>query len=156
MIAAIQDFFYCASDMDRSVAFYRPLLGCEPRFASAYWTEFEVGGVAFGIHWSEGRPIARSDPGGAWAGATVSFRVEDIDRAAGALANGACPSRVKSTDNPGETAHRPRSGRKSCQPGDGSYDRIALGQTTVNILAHRERAPKDPIPHYGRRADQGV
>ena len=85
MIAAIQDVFYCASDMDRSVAFYRRLLGCEPRFASAYWAEFEVGGVAFGIHWSEGRPIVRSDPGGAWAGATVSFRVEDIDRAAGAL-----------------------------------------------------------------------
>ena len=85
MIVGIKDVFYCASDMDRSVAFYRRLLGCDPRFASAYWTEFEVGGVAFGIHWSEGRPIVRSEPGGAWAGATVSFRVEDIDQAAAAL-----------------------------------------------------------------------
>ena len=62
MIAAIKDVFYCASDMDRSVAFYRRLLGCEPRFASAYWTEFEVGGVAFGIHWAEAARSFLSTP----------------------------------------------------------------------------------------------
>ena len=85
MISAVKDVFYCASDMDRSVAFYRRLLGREPRFASTHWAEFEVGGTAFGIHWGEGRSILPGDPGGAWAGATVSFRVEDIDQAAAAL-----------------------------------------------------------------------
>ncbi len=49
------------------------------------FTEFDLGGVAFGLHWSAGRPIASSDPGGALASATVSFRVEDIDQAAAAL-----------------------------------------------------------------------
>jgi catechol 2,3-dioxygenase-like lactoylglutathione lyase family enzyme len=85
MMAGIEDVFYCASDMDRSVAFYRRLLGCEPRFASEYRTEVELGRVAFGIHGNEGRPITPSEPGGAWAGATVSFRVEDVDQAAKAL-----------------------------------------------------------------------
>jgi catechol 2,3-dioxygenase-like lactoylglutathione lyase family enzyme len=91
MIAGIKDVFYCASDMDRSVAFYRRLLGCEPRFASTHWAEFDVGGVAFGIHWSEGRPVRPGDPSGAWAGASVTFRVEDIDRAAATLRDWGVP-----------------------------------------------------------------
>ena len=85
MISGLKDVFYGVSDMDRSVAFYRRLLGRDPVFASTYWTEFEVGGVAFGLHWAEGRSILRLDPGGAWAGATVSFRVEDIDQVAAKL-----------------------------------------------------------------------
>jgi catechol 2,3-dioxygenase-like lactoylglutathione lyase family enzyme len=91
LISAVKDVFYCASDMDRSVAFYRRLLGRDPVFVSTHWAEFEVGGVAFGIHWGEGRSILRLDEGGAWAGATVSFRVEDIDQAAATLGERGIP-----------------------------------------------------------------
>jgi catechol 2,3-dioxygenase-like lactoylglutathione lyase family enzyme len=85
LISSVRDVFYGVSDMDRSVAFYGRLLGRDPVFVSSHWAEFEVGGVAFGLHWTEGRPILRPDAGGAWAGATVSFRVEDIDEAAATL-----------------------------------------------------------------------
>ncbi len=123
MIAGIKDVFYCASDMDRSVAFYRRLLGCEPRFASAYWTEFEVGGMAFGIHWSEGRPIARTDPGGAWAGATVSFRVEDIDQAARALRAAGLPIL-------GEIDRQPWGNQLTIEDPDGNLVKLATVPTS--------------------------
>jgi len=124
MIVGIKDVFYCASDMDRSVAFYR-LLGCEPRFASDYWTEFEVGGVAFGIHWSEGRPIARSEPGGAWAGATVSFRVEDIDQAAAALGGWGVPIL-------GEIDRQPWGNQLTIQDPEGNLVKLMTVPTTAS------------------------
>jgi catechol 2,3-dioxygenase-like lactoylglutathione lyase family enzyme len=131
MIAAIKDVFYCASDMDRSVAFYRRLLGCEPQFASDYWTEFGVGGVSFGIHWSEGRPIVRSDPGGAWAGATVSFRVEDIDQAATAL-------REWGVEIVGEIDRQPWGNRLTIQDPDGNLVKL------MTVPTHESRSVKQP------------
>jgi catechol 2,3-dioxygenase-like lactoylglutathione lyase family enzyme len=114
VISGIKDVFYCAADMDRSVAFYRRLLGCEPRFASEYWAEFEVGGVAFGIHWSEGQPIV---PGGAWAGACVTFRVPNIDQAAAALREWGVPIL-------GEIDHQPWGNQLTIRDPDGNLVKL--------------------------------
>jgi len=38
------------SDMDRSVAFYRDVLGLKLRFQSPHWSQFDVGGVGLGLH----------------------------------------------------------------------------------------------------------
>jgi predicted enzyme related to lactoylglutathione lyase len=38
------------SDMDRSVAFYRDVLGLTPGHVSPHWSDFVVGSVRIGIH----------------------------------------------------------------------------------------------------------
>src|SRR6185503_2573689 len=43
------------SDMDRSLAFYRDVLGLALRFASPEWTEFETGTTTLALH-GGGRP----------------------------------------------------------------------------------------------------
>lgn len=38
------------SDMTRSVAFYRDVLGLPLRYQTPEWSEFDVGGVGLGLH----------------------------------------------------------------------------------------------------------
>ena len=38
------------SDMNRSVAFYRDVLGLKLQFQSSGWSQFDVGGVGLGLH----------------------------------------------------------------------------------------------------------
>ncbi|MBS1715900.1 MAG: VOC family protein [Armatimonadetes bacterium] len=38
------------SDMDRSVVFYRDVLGLTPGHLSPYWSDFQVGPVKIGLH----------------------------------------------------------------------------------------------------------
>jgi lactoylglutathione lyase len=45
------------SDMDRSVAFYRDVLGLPLRFASPHWTEFDTQGPTLALH-----PAAAAPP----------------------------------------------------------------------------------------------
>jgi len=42
------------SDMTRSVAFYRDVIGLELRFESPSWTEFATEGATLALHLSEG------------------------------------------------------------------------------------------------------
>lgn len=49
------------SDMDRSVAFYRDVVGLPLRFASPGWTEFATDGATLALHASE---EPNSDTGG--------------------------------------------------------------------------------------------
>jgi lactoylglutathione lyase len=68
------------SDMARSVAFYRDLIGLKLRMESPEWSEFETGGCTLALHKSPGGvspkveegkiPAAHCHPG---------FNVEDID-----------------------------------------------------------------------------
>ena len=41
------------SDMERSVAFYRDVIGLTLRFESPGWTEFDTGGATLALHASE-------------------------------------------------------------------------------------------------------
>ena len=40
------------SDMDRSVAFYRDVIGLQPKFETPEWTEFATDGAALALHTS--------------------------------------------------------------------------------------------------------
>ena len=42
------------SDMSRSVAFYRDVIGLPLRFESPHWTEFATDGATLALHGSEG------------------------------------------------------------------------------------------------------
>ena len=47
------------SDMARSVAFYRDILGLPLRFESPEWTEFETPGSTLALHLADGPAVLR-------------------------------------------------------------------------------------------------
>jgi lactoylglutathione lyase len=49
------------SDMKRSVAFYRDVIGLPLKFESPAWTEFATDGATLALHASEG-PAAKEEP----------------------------------------------------------------------------------------------
>jgi len=66
------------SDMDRSVAFYRDVLGLPIRCESPEWTEFETPGSTLALHLADGPATAAQN--GAPAGqCQLGFSVADID-----------------------------------------------------------------------------
>jgi lactoylglutathione lyase len=50
------------SDMKRSVAFYRDVLGLPLRFETLHWTEFATEGVTLALHAAEAQAAVRDDP----------------------------------------------------------------------------------------------
>jgi carbon storage regulator CsrA len=68
------------SDMARSVAFYRDVLGLPVRSESPEWTEFEMPGNTLALHLADGPGPANFPQGAAPAGqCQLGFTVEDID-----------------------------------------------------------------------------
>jgi lactoylglutathione lyase len=67
------------SDMDRSVAFYRDVLGLPLRFASPEWTEFATSGATLALHASP-QPSANDGSGVTPAGGChPGLSVDDLD-----------------------------------------------------------------------------
>src|SRR4051812_19483583 len=50
MISALHTTWCQVSDMDRSVAFYRDLLGLKAGYISPYWTDFDLGNGKLALH----------------------------------------------------------------------------------------------------------
>jgi lactoylglutathione lyase len=68
------------SDMERSIRFYRDILGLKLRFQSPDWSEFDVGGTTLALH-GGGKPAPPSHGGEQTAGtASIGFDVEDVDK----------------------------------------------------------------------------
>lgn len=66
------------SDMSRSVAFYRDVVGLPLRFESSQWTEFATEGSTFALH--EGQPGENAGVGPKEAGrCRPGFSVQDLD-----------------------------------------------------------------------------
>jgi catechol 2,3-dioxygenase-like lactoylglutathione lyase family enzyme len=64
------------SNMDRSVAYYRDVLGFTPNITTPYWSDFVVGGVRIGIHPPfEGSTAPYALPHKGWL---PGFEVDDI------------------------------------------------------------------------------
>ena len=65
------------SDMRRSVAFYRDVLGLPLRFESSHWSEFATGEATLALHLAEaeGPPSSREAAGSCRPG----FGVTDLD-----------------------------------------------------------------------------
>ena len=69
------------SDMARSVAFYRDVLGIPLRFESPGWSEFETGATTLALHHAPPAAPAAGAPRGPTAGTcTLGFSVEDLDK----------------------------------------------------------------------------
>jgi len=73
--------YYWVTDMDRSVRFYRDVLGLAlVRRDGDEWAEFDAGGARLALH-----AARHSGQGGGPGGATAVFRVDDLDAAKAAL-----------------------------------------------------------------------
>jgi len=72
------------SDMQRSVAFYRDVLGLPLKFTSPGWTEFNTGATTIALHKTGGDGLPRQSlpPAG---NAHIGFMVDDIQSAYEAL-----------------------------------------------------------------------
>src|SRR5260370_39425624 len=72
------------SDMHRSVAFYRDVLGLSLKFTSPGWTEFNTGATTIALHTTGGDGLPRQSlpPAG---DAPIWFLVDDIQSAYEAL-----------------------------------------------------------------------
>lgn len=66
------------SDMQRSVAFYRDVIGLPVRFQSPGWTEFATEGATLALHGSEGGAGGHTSPLGAGT-CRPGFSVADLD-----------------------------------------------------------------------------
>ena len=66
------------SDMDRSVLFYRDVLGLKLKFQSAEWTEFDVDSTTLALHGGgKPQPVPSREQ---FAGtASIGFSVENLD-----------------------------------------------------------------------------
>lgn len=68
--------------MERSVEFYKKLLGREPEIVSPRWSQFTVGGALIALHnadsWSDPNDPLRSF-GAGQKGSSFAIYVEDID-----------------------------------------------------------------------------
>jgi catechol 2,3-dioxygenase len=80
VVEELDHVYYWTVDMDRSVEFYRDVLGLTlTRRDGENWAVFDAGGRRFALHGAvEGRPVV---PGGA----TAVFSVLDLDEARGQL-----------------------------------------------------------------------
>jgi len=68
------------SDMDRSLAFYRDILGFSVRCASPKWTEFDTPGVTLALHLADGPARIASQQEKTLAGqCQLGVSVEDIE-----------------------------------------------------------------------------
>jgi lactoylglutathione lyase len=77
-MAEVSHAIIFVSDMARSIAFYRDVLGLPVRFESPKWTEFETPGSTLALHLANGTSPASS--GTTPAGVChLGFTVEDLD-----------------------------------------------------------------------------
>jgi len=67
------------SDMARSVAFYRDVIGLPLRFESPGWTEFQTEGATLALHQSEGSAAGDASGMGVPGSCRPGLAVPDLD-----------------------------------------------------------------------------
>jgi lactoylglutathione lyase len=88
------------TDMDRSIVFYRDLLGLRVRFTSPDWTELDTGHTTLALH-------AGAKQAGVWdkrlgGTASLGFYVKDVDAAARELRARGVRLLLEPENRPGE------------------------------------------------------
>ncbi|RZM77178.1 VOC family protein [Leptolyngbya iicbica] len=80
MINGIQDVYVNVADMQRAIAFYTDLLGCSVLYQDEHWCSLDAHGLKIGLHWTGGDavPAVPFDEHGPHAGATITFRSDDV------------------------------------------------------------------------------
>jgi predicted enzyme related to lactoylglutathione lyase len=90
-IQGINVVFYWVTDVDRSTAFYRDVVGLPPGPRYGDWQEFDIDGATrFAIH-GGGAPVTRPT-------AQVSFAVADLEEAISHMASRGCHALGEITD----------------------------------------------------------
>ncbi|MBI5365939.1 MAG: VOC family protein [Planctomycetes bacterium] len=88
MLTRIGTVILKVSDMERSTAFYRDLLGLTVKYASPGWTEFALDGAALALH--PAPPECVADVGA--NGVTLNFAVDDLKKVVAELKSRGAPS----------------------------------------------------------------
>ena len=86
-------YMLMAQDMDRAVAFYRDVIGLEPRFSSPMWSELTFGDAIVAMHGGGSGELRRTG---------LSFQVEDLDSAVREVERGGGRVTRGPEDRPGE------------------------------------------------------
>jgi lactoylglutathione lyase len=73
LVSRINVVYLYVRDLDRSVAFYRDVLGLPIEKADEHWADARLDGLRFALHTGE-----RVEPGTVW----IDFEVDDVDAAA--------------------------------------------------------------------------
>jgi len=75
MITGVQDFYYNVSDMNKSVNFYRDVLGMKVVVQNDYWSQLEIDKTTIGLHWTEGKEVPEipHDAHGAHCGGSLTL-----------------------------------------------------------------------------------
>jgi lactoylglutathione lyase len=81
MFSKVDYIMVNVSDMSRSVAFYRDILGLSLKFESPGWSEFVTGATTLALHHTPTRAgsEARAPAGPAAGTCSIGFSVEDLD-----------------------------------------------------------------------------
>jgi lactoylglutathione lyase len=67
------------SDMKRSVAFYRDVIGLQLKFDSPEWSEFATDGVTLGLHRADGPAPLQGDDAVPAGSCRPGLHVDDLD-----------------------------------------------------------------------------
>lgn len=87
------------SDMDRSVAFYRDVIGMQLKFASPEWTEFDTEGATLALHTSHDPADTARDSDGVPEGrCRPGLQVPDLDEFHQSMLTHGVPCIQKPTD----------------------------------------------------------
>lgn len=100
MFEKIDYVMVMVTDMDRSIVFYRDLLGLRVRFTSPDWTELDTGHTTLALH----SGAVQGAPGDKRLGgiASLGFYVKDVDAAARELRSRGVKFLLEPENRPGE------------------------------------------------------
>ncbi len=80
MLCKLEHVIICCSEMKRSVAFYRDVLGFPVKLESPEWTEFHCGGVKLALRLAEKEAEKRQDGPDRAGEAHLGFEVLDVEK----------------------------------------------------------------------------
>lgn len=81
MKARLTQIMIYVSDMQRSIAFYRDLLGLKLLSESEQWSELDAGGFHLALHWSSVEGKFSGEVGVPIGRAELSFEVDNLEKA---------------------------------------------------------------------------
>jgi catechol 2,3-dioxygenase-like lactoylglutathione lyase family enzyme len=79
MQIAVNQLIVPVADMDRSVAFYRDLLGLEPLTVSEHWSEFHAGALTIALHPGRANAQATFESGTDAGTLTIGLTTPDLE-----------------------------------------------------------------------------
>lgn len=109
-------FMLHATDMARTLAFYRDAFAFEVRFESPYWSELNWGGATIALHGREHTPTTQTETG-------LGFEVDDLDAACQSVVAAGGQIVNPPVDRPGE-------GIRLATAADPEGNLFSLGATT--------------------------